>query len=185
MLPRKARAQEERRELKGEEKDEAKKNNEAARLWISGIEGVKAQDGRRAVYDLSATPFFLARLGLCAKARSFPGSVSDFSLMDAIECGIVKLPRVPVDDNLPSRRHADVPQPLGAHHRTERSLPQKGASKSGDLDPLKLPAELQTALYSLYSHYKQTFEKWRAGNMPCRRCSSSSAPTPSDVETGL
>jgi type III restriction enzyme len=27
--------------------------------------------------------------------------MSDFSLMDAIECGIVKLPRVPVADNIP------------------------------------------------------------------------------------
>ena len=27
--------------------------------------------------------------------------LSDFSLMDAIECGIVKLPRVPVADNIP------------------------------------------------------------------------------------
>jgi hypothetical protein len=31
--------------------------------------------------------------------------MSDFSLMDAIECGIVKLPRVPVA----RRRDADVP----------------------------------------------------------------------------
>jgi hypothetical protein len=30
----------------------------------------------------------------------FPWVVSDFSLMDAIESGIVKLPRVPVSDNL-------------------------------------------------------------------------------------
>ena len=33
-------------DLKGEEKDEAKKNNEAARLWINGIEALEAQ-GRR------------------------------------------------------------------------------------------------------------------------------------------
>jgi type III restriction enzyme len=42
--------------LKGEEKDEAKENNEAARLWISGIEALKRKAGVRAVYDLSATP---------------------------------------------------------------------------------------------------------------------------------
>ena len=41
-------------ELKGEEKDEAKENNEAARLWISGIEALKRKVGVRAVYDLSA-----------------------------------------------------------------------------------------------------------------------------------
>jgi hypothetical protein len=31
----------------------------------------------------------------------FPWTMSEFSLMDAIECGIVKLPRVPVAENIP------------------------------------------------------------------------------------
>ena len=35
-----------------------------------------------------------------AEGTLFPWTMSDFSLMDAIECGIVKLPRVPVSDNL-------------------------------------------------------------------------------------
>ena len=50
-------------DLKGEDKDEAKRNNEAARLWISGIEAVKRKLGLGAVYDLSATPFFLRGSG--------------------------------------------------------------------------------------------------------------------------
>jgi type III restriction enzyme len=33
----------EEEDLKGEEKDEAKKNNEAARLWINGLEALEAQ----------------------------------------------------------------------------------------------------------------------------------------------
>ena len=49
--------------LKGEEKEEAKKNNEAARLWISGIETLKRNLGIAAVYDMSATPFFLRGSG--------------------------------------------------------------------------------------------------------------------------
>ncbi|MCB9948263.1 MAG: DEAD/DEAH box helicase family protein [Rhodospirillaceae bacterium] len=52
------------KDLKGEEKEEAKKNNEAARLWISGIEVVQRKLGLRAVYDLSATPFFLRGSGI-------------------------------------------------------------------------------------------------------------------------
>jgi type III restriction enzyme len=44
-------------DLKGEEKDEAKENNEAARMWISGLETVKRKLGIALVYDLSATPF--------------------------------------------------------------------------------------------------------------------------------
>jgi type III restriction enzyme len=86
-------------DLKGDEKEEAKKNNEAARLWISGLETIKRKLGLRAVYDLSATPFFLNGSGY-AEGTLFPWTVSDFSLIDAIECGIVKLPRVPVADNI-------------------------------------------------------------------------------------
>jgi type III restriction enzyme len=72
-------------ELKGEDKDEAKKNNEAARLWISGIESLNRKASVRSVFDLSATPFFLRGSGY-AEGTLFPWTVSDFSLMDAIEC---------------------------------------------------------------------------------------------------
>jgi type III restriction enzyme len=58
------------------------------------------QAGRRRVFDLSATPFFLRGSGY-AEGTLFPWTMSDFSLMDAIECGIVKLPRVPVAENIP------------------------------------------------------------------------------------
>jgi type III restriction enzyme len=51
------------KDLKGEEKEEAKENNEAARMWISGLEAVKRKLGISLVYDLSATPFFLRGSG--------------------------------------------------------------------------------------------------------------------------
>jgi type III restriction enzyme len=143
-------------ELKGEEKDEAKRNNEAARLWISGIEMVKRQLGLGAVYDLSATPFFLRGSGY-AEGTLFPWTVSDFSLMDAIECGIVKLPRVPVADNLPS---GDMPVYRNLWEHIGKSMPKKGRGKGGVLDPLSIPPQLQTALEALYGHYVKTFELW-------------------------
>ena len=45
--------------LTGDDKKEAAENEEAARLWINGIEALdrKLSKGVRAVYDLSATPF--------------------------------------------------------------------------------------------------------------------------------
>jgi len=92
------RALSEEEKLDREAAAEAKENNEAARLWISGIEALKRKIGVRHVYDLSATPFFLRGSGY-QEGTLFPWVVSDFSLMDAIECGIVKLPRVPVADN--------------------------------------------------------------------------------------
>jgi type III restriction enzyme len=144
-------------DLKGDEKDEAKKNNEAARLWISGLEIVKRKLGVEMVHDLSATPFFLRGSGY-AEGTLFPWTVSDFSLMDAIECGIVKLPRVPVADNVPG---GDMPKFRNLWEHIGKKMPKKGRGKAGQtLDPLSLPAELQTALEALYGHYETTYELW-------------------------
>ncbi|NEH37907.1 BPTD_3080 family restriction endonuclease [Rhizobium ruizarguesonis] len=144
-------------DLKGEEKDEAKENNEAARMWISGLEAVKRKLGLALVYDLSATPFFLRGSGYI-EGTLFPWTMSDFSLMDAIECGIVKLPRVPVADNVPG---GDPPKFRNLWDHIGKKLPKKGRGASGkSLDPLSLPAELLTALEALYGHYAKTFELW-------------------------
>jgi type III restriction enzyme len=90
--------------------------------------------------DLSATPFFLRGSGY-AEGTLFPWTMSDFSLMDAIECGIVKLPRVPVADNIPG---GEMPmfRNLWEHIRTK--MPKKGRGKAGTLDPLSLPPLLIT-----------------------------------------
>ena len=145
-------------DLQGEEKDEAQRNNEAARLWISGIETVKRKLGVRTVYDLSATPFFLRGSGY-VEGTLFPWTVCDFSLMDAIECGIVKLPRVPVADNIPG---GEMPKFRVLWEHIRAKMPKKGRGKSAkSLDPLSLPAELQTALEALYGHYQKTFESWQ------------------------
>ena len=50
-------------DLKGEDRKEAEKNREAARLWISGLEAVGRKLGLNRVIDLSATPFFLRGSG--------------------------------------------------------------------------------------------------------------------------
>jgi type III restriction enzyme len=145
-------------ELKGEEKEEAKENNEAARIWISGLKTVKRKLGVSLVYDLSATPFFLRGSGY-AEGTLFPWTMSDFSLMDAIECGIVKLPRVPVADNVPG---GDMPKFRNLWDSIGKKLPKKGRGAGGrSLDPLSLPAELLTALDALYGHYEKTFNLWQ------------------------
>lgn len=153
-------------DLKGDEKKEAEKNSEAARLWISGLEIVTRKLGVTQIVDLSATPFFLSGSGY-AEGTLFPWTMSDFSLMDAIECGIVKLPRVPVADNIPGE---DMPKfrNLWEHIRTR--MPKKGRGKASTLDPLSLPVELQTALEALYGHYKKTFELWKESGMRVAPC---------------
>ncbi len=140
-------------ELKGDDKKEAEKNREAARLWISGLETVGKKLGLNRVMDLSATPFFLRGSGY-AEGTLFPWTMSDFSLMDAIECGIVKLPRVPVADNIPGD---DMPKFRKLWETIRNRMPKKGRGKAKTLDPLSLPVELQTALEALYGHYEKTF----------------------------
>lgn len=153
-------------DLKGDDKKEAEENNEAARVWISGLEAVNRKLGLTRVFDLSATPFFLRGSGY-AEGTLFPWTMSDFSLMDAIECGIVKLPRVPVADNIPG---AEMPmfRNLWDHIRTR--MPKKGRGKAEGLNPLDLPTQLQTALEALYGHYEKTFELWmkeKISTPPC------------------
>jgi len=143
-------------DLKGEERKEAEKNNEAARTWISGLEAVTRKLGTNRVIDLSATPFFLSGSGY-AEGTLFPWTMSDFSLMDAIECGIVKLPRVPVAENIPGN---ELPVFRNLWENIRKDMPKKGRGQGGDLDPLKLPTRLQTALQALYGHYEKTFSLW-------------------------
>jgi len=143
--------------LKGDEKKEAEKNNEAARLWISGLEAVNRKLGVTRVIDLSATPFFLRGSGY-VEGTLFPWTMSDFSLMDAIECGIVKLPRVPVADNIPG---GEMPMFRDLWEHIRAKMPKKGRGKATTLDPLSLPTQLQTALEALYGHYEKTFRLWQ------------------------
>ena len=144
-------------DLKGDDRKEAERNLEAARLWISGLESVNRKLGVSRVIDLSATPFFLRGSGY-AEGTLFPWTMNDFSLMDAIECGIVKLPRVPVAENIPGK---EMPMYRNLWENIRADMPKKGRGKSEELDPLKLPARLQTAMQALYGHYEKTYELWR------------------------
>jgi type III restriction enzyme len=152
--------------LKGDDKKEAQKNNETARLWISGLETVNRKLGISRVIDLSATPFFLSGSGY-VEGTLFPWTMSDFSLMDAIECGIVKLPRVPVADNIPGE---EMPKFRNLWQHIGKKMPKKGRGKSKVLDPLSLPVELQTALEALYGHYKKTYDLWEENGIHVPPC---------------
>ncbi|MDR2851165.1 MAG: DEAD/DEAH box helicase family protein, partial [Desulfovibrio sp.] len=155
--------------LEGEDKkdanSEAKANNEAARVWISGLEIVQRKLGIARIFDLSATPFFLRGSGY-GEGTLFPWTMSDFSLMDAIECGIVKLPRVPVAQNIASD---DIKfRNLWANIR--KDMPKKGRGKGSFLDPQDLPTLLINALKALYGHYEATYDLWMKDSMGVSPC---------------
>ena len=142
--------------LKGEDLQEAKEREEEARVWISGLDAVNSKIGIRAVYDLSATPFFLSGSGY-PEGTPFPWVVSDFSLIDAIESGIVKVPRVPVaDDSMTGQ----FPAYRNLWLRIREDLPKKGRKTEKTGSEPNLPAELQGALHSLYGNYEKYFRLW-------------------------
>lgn len=142
--------------LARDDRKEAEQNREAARVWISGLEAIHKKIGIKVVYDLSATPFFLKGSGY-REGTLFPWVVSDFSLIDAIESGLVKIPRVPVADNsgaseIPTYRH------LWIHIRDQ--LPKKGRKANDRSGDPELPKELEAALHSLYSNYEKYYRRW-------------------------
>jgi len=97
----------------------------------------------------------------------FPWTVSDFSLMDAIECGIVKLPRVPVADNIPG---GEMPMYRNLWEHIRKKMPKKGRGKGAKLDPENLPTPLKTALEALYGHYEKTFKLWEQKQIDVPPC---------------
>ena len=111
-------------------------------------------------------PFFLRGSGY-AEGTLFPWTVSDFSLMDAIECGIVKLPRVPVADNIPGEQ---VPVFRNLWEHIREAMPRAGRNRAVNLDPLDLPTPLLTALEALYGHYKTTYEQWQGSGATVPPC---------------
>lgn len=142
--------------LTGDDRLEAKHRDEEARIWISGIEAVKAKIGVKAIYDLSATPFFLRGSGY-PEGTLFPWVVSDFSLIDAIEAGIVKVPRVPVADDSMT---GEQPTYRDLWLRIREHLPRKGRKTDAVGGEPKLPVELQGALLSLYGNYEKYYRLW-------------------------
>jgi type III restriction enzyme len=89
----------------------------------------------------------------------FPWVVSDFSLIDAIESSIVKVPRVPVADDSMT---GEQPTYRDLWLRIRDHLPRKGRKTEALSGEPKLPGELQGALHSLYSNYEKHYQRWEA-----------------------
>jgi type III restriction enzyme len=80
----------------GEEEEAEEFFNEAT-VWIDGLDKVQKLRSINFCIDLSATPYFLGRVGQETN-KPFPWVVSDFGLIDAIESGLVKIPQLAVCD---------------------------------------------------------------------------------------
>ena len=159
---------EEDEELTGEELDRLKDEEEEARVWLAGLDRInnsglagKDRQGILACVDLSATPFYLSGSGYI-EGSPFPWLVSDFGLVDAIECGIVKVPRLPVRDDKEGKDEAGMPDAEYFRlwdHMLEKLNPKDFIRKRPKADSVF--RESQPALTMLYSQWKKRFEEVR------------------------
>lgn len=162
---------EEDEELTGEELDRLKDEEEEARVWLAGLDRInnsglagKDRQGILACVDLSATPFYLSGSGYI-EGSPFPWLVSDFGLVDAIECGIVKVPRLPVRDDKEGKDEAGMPDAEYFRlwdHMLEKLNPKDFIRKRPKADSVF--RESQPALTMLYSQWKKRFEEVKTGH---------------------
>ena len=154
--------------LTADEKDEAKNDNDAARVWYEGLRQMKLRGYKlQQVYDLSATPYYLKGSGY-PEYSLFPWVVSDFGLVDAIESGLVKIPYLPSYDNA---KDLDEPKLRNIYQFVKDKLPKRGMKaqrkkdkednvdvKNMTVQAPNLPTLLNTALEQFYDDY-QRYEK--------------------------
>lgn len=153
-------------ELSPEDQREVAEFNEEATVWVGGLDRINKVRGIRMVVDLSATPFYLRGTGH-HEGEPFPWIVSDFGLVDAIECGIAKIPRVPVADN------SGRPDPKYFHlwRRIMTDLPQsERETNKRRAKPEAVWREAQGALTTLADKWKATVDDFAEAGYPVPPC---------------
>ena len=147
--------------LSAEERREAKTLNEEATVWIQGLDRINISRGVKFCVDLSATPFYIKGSGH-AEGEPFPWLVSDFSLVDAIESGIVKIPRLPVDDTTgrPEPRFFRLWKTIVDELQPGQRLP----GRSRKPKPEVIWEKAEPALQTLAGQYKERLEYIQDGS---------------------
>ena len=158
--------------LTKEEREQAKEDLEEATVWLEGLDRINNAgligDGKpciSACVDLSATPYYLSDSGEIP-GSPFPWLVSDFGLVDAIECGIVKIPRLPVKDTSGSKDEAGRPDPkyFRLWANITDGLPAKDKLTNGRPKAEAVYREAEGALQTLAGQWKDRFERIRAAS---------------------
>ena len=128
------------RGLKKGSKEEQDEEGRAA-LWFSAIAGLQEQGRLARVFDLSATPMYLRRPAEL-QTEHFQWTISDYPLSDAIEAGLTKIPRLPVDDDTRN----DNPVYRDVYKRTK---PKKFNSDN-------MPELVRDLLDTMHQHYAES-----------------------------
>ena len=153
-------------ELTGEEKKALEDDTIEARVWLDGLDRVNnctaypaSNPGISICLDLSATPFYLKGSGY-PEGRPFPWIVSDFGLVDAIESGIVKIPRLPVLDTTgrPDPKYFKLWKAINENLEPGERLPGKSKRPKPDV----IYREAEGALLQIASQWKERFLQMEA-----------------------
>jgi type III restriction enzyme len=141
--------------LEGEEAQVAKADREEATVWVSGLDRINEACGIRFCIDLSATPFYIAGSGY-REGSPFPWLVSDFGLVDAIESGIVKIPRLPVSDTTgrPEARYFRLWHNITVNLQPGERLPGKARKPKPEI----VYREAEAALNTLASQWVERYD---------------------------
>jgi type III restriction enzyme len=139
-----------------EEVEDLEEFRREATIWVEGLDLLNRRRGINFALDLSATPYYIARTGNDA-GRPFPWVVSDFGLTDAIESGLVKIPRLPRADTAGADRSAYFNLWKWVHDRLERSE-RRGRGAAPKPEAVLRQAHVPIAL--LAGEYDQTRRGW-------------------------
>lgn len=158
-------AEEAKKSLSADALKEAQAENAEATVWIEGLDKLNNAGGGKGAgqtkpgiamcVDLSATPFYISGSGH-EEGSPFPWLVSDFGLVDAIESGIVKIPRLPVSDTTgrPEAKYFKLWDNIRENLEPAEFLPGKGRKPKPDV----VYRDAEAALHQLAGQWVERFK---------------------------
>ena len=128
--------------------DKDTEETKRAKQWFGILEGLHKQRRLLVAHDMSATPYYVSH-----QWKRFSWILSDYDLHEAMEAGLVKIPRVPVDDDT---KDDDVKL---------RELYKN--TKPKILNRKTIPALVEKGMEQLYKSYEQRVNEWEAQGYAC------------------
>lgn len=128
-----------------------------ATVWIDGLDRINKMRSINFCVDLSATPYFLGRVGLDTN-KPFPWVVSDFPLTDAIEAGLVKVPQFPLRG--PSGEERAKYFNLWKWILEDQLTPGERGAQKASPNPEAILKYAHTPIEILAEQWEQTRQEW-------------------------
>lgn len=128
-----------------------------ATIWIDGLAKIDRARGIVRAVDVSATPMYPGAFKEKAWTP-FEWIVSDFALVDAIESGLVKIPRTPTRDDTGEA----IPKYRNLWEHIKKSLPKRTESDDDSHPLTDYLSEADGPLKQLASAWEQTYKSWKS-----------------------